>query len=211
MIKRIVACLLIIAMLAVPTTSKAILPVTDVANITQGIINSANNIVHTSSTALNMLNNFKETIKIYEQAKGYYDQLKSIHDLVKDARKVQKSILLVGEISEIYVTNFQKMLSDPNYTVDELSAIAFGYSAILQESTDFLSELKSVVNVNGLSMTDRERMETIDWVYTALKEQRDLASYYTRKNIAVSYLRAKKAGDSQRVVALYGNPDERYW
>lgn len=41
--------------------------VTDPGNLAQGIINAAKNIVHTSSTAGNMLNNFQETVKIYKQ------------------------------------------------------------------------------------------------------------------------------------------------
>ena len=92
------------------------------------IINASKNIIQTSSTAQNMIKNFQETVKIYQQGKDYYDALKSVHNLVKDARKVQKSILLIGEISDIYVNSFQKMLSDENYTPDELSAIAYGYT-----------------------------------------------------------------------------------
>lgn len=137
--------------------------------------------------------------------------LKSVHNLVKDARKVQKSILLIGEISDIYVNSFQKMLSDENYTPDELSAIAYGYTQLLQESSDVLEEMKSVVNINGLSMSDKERMDVIDRTYNAIKNYRDLVSYYTRKNISVSYLRAKKKKDTDRVMALYGSADERYW
>ena len=41
--------------------------VTDPSNLAQGIINATKNIIHTSSTATNMINNFKETVKIYEQ------------------------------------------------------------------------------------------------------------------------------------------------
>lgn len=41
--------------------------VTDPTNLAQGIINATKNIIHTSSTATNMINNFKETVKIYEQ------------------------------------------------------------------------------------------------------------------------------------------------
>ena len=82
----------------------------------------------------NMIKNFQETVKIYQQGKEYYDRLKSVHNLVKDARKVQKSILLIGEISDIYVNSFQKMLSDENYTPDELSAIAYGYTCLLYTS-----------------------------------------------------------------------------
>ena len=158
-----------------------------------------------------VLSLLQETVKIYQQGKEYYDRLKSVHNLVKDARKVQKSILLIGEISDIYVNSFQKMLSDENYTPDELSAIAYGYTQLLQESSDVLEEMKSVVNINGLSMSDKERMDVIDRTYNAIRNYRDLVSYYTRKNISVSYLRAKKKKDTDRVMALYGSADERYW
>jgi hypothetical protein len=158
-----------------------------------------------------MINNFKEVQKVYNQGKEYYDKLKNIHDLVKDARKVRDCILMVGEIGDIYVNNFQKMLSDPNFRYEELTTIASGYSMLLQESADMLLELKDVVNVNGLSMTDHERMDIINYVYDRLKNHRNLVGYYTRKNISVSYLRAKKIGETERVIALYGNANDRYW
>jgi hypothetical protein len=60
-------------------------------------------------------------------------------------------------------------------------------------------------------MSDSERMEIIDRVYERLKRHRDLVSYYTRKNISVSYIRAMKTGDTRRVLALYGNTDDKYW
>lgn len=182
----------------------------DPTNLAQGIVNTTKNVVQTSTTAKNMVSNFQETVKIYQQGKQYYDALKSVHNLVKDARKVQKTVLLIGEISDIYVNNFQKMLSDEYYSQDELLAIASGYTKILEESTDVFQELKTVVSTTGLSMTDKERMELVDKAYSEIKHHRDLVSYYTRKNISVSYLRAKKSNDLGRVMALYGN-DERYW
>jgi hypothetical protein len=103
------------------------------------------------------------------------------------------------------------MLSDPHFRYEELAAIASGYSILLQESASMILELKDVVNVNGLSMTDHERMDIINYVYERLKKHRNLVSYYTRKNISVSFLRARKAGDSDRVMALYGDANDRYW
>ena len=41
--------------------------------------------------------------------------LKSVNNLVKDARKVQQTILMVGDITDTYVTSFQKMMRDDNY------------------------------------------------------------------------------------------------
>ncbi|MDR2027130.1 MAG: DUF4141 domain-containing protein [Prevotellaceae bacterium] len=185
--------------------------VTDPANIATSIVNSANQIVQTSSTVTNVIKNFQEVQKLYNQGKEYYDKLKGIHNLVKDAKKVRDAILLVGEIGDIYVNSFRSMLSDPHFRYEELIAIANGYTVLLQESADMILELKDVVNLNGLSMTDHERMDIINYVYDRLKAHRNLVAYYTRKNISVSYLRAKKAGDSDRVISLYGNANDRYW
>ncbi|ULB35716.1 DUF4141 domain-containing protein [Proteiniphilum propionicum] len=186
--------------------------VTDPTNLVQGIVNSANQIVQTSSTAKNMISNFQETVKIYNQGKEYYDKLKNVHDLVKDARKVQQTVLLIGEISDIYIENFQKMMTDTNYSVDELAAISFGYTKLLEEGADRLKELKNIVtSSNGLSMSDKERMDTIDKVYNEIKNYRNLTVYYTRKNISVSYLRAREKNQTDRVLALYGNANEKYW
>lgn len=137
--------------------------------------------------------------------------LKAVNNLVKDARKVQQTVLLVGEISDIYVNSFQKMLTDGNYTPDELSAIASGYAKMLEESSGMLNEMKTVVTSTGLSMTDKERMDVIDRVYRDVKNQRNLVRYYTNRNIGISYLRAKKKNDTQRVLDLYGTDNQKYW
>lgn len=97
----------------VSLTAKAQWVVSDPGNLAQGIINAAKNIVHTSSTATNMANSFQETVKIYRQGKEYYDGLRKVKNLVRDARKVQQTILMVGDITDIYVTSFERMLSDP--------------------------------------------------------------------------------------------------
>ena len=203
--------ILFMALLSLSVTSKAQWAVIDPTNLAQSIVNSANEIVQTSTTAQNMWSNFQETVKIYEQGKAYYDALKSVHDVVKGGAKVAKSISLVMEISEIYVDNYQKMLSDENYTPEELAAISSGYAMLIDESSDVLQDLKNVVNVTGMSLTDAERLAVIDNAYRSLMNYRNLVRYYTNKTISVSYLRARKKNDMDRVMALYGNSNEKYW
>ncbi|NDV94761.1 DUF4141 domain-containing protein [Dysgonomonas sp. 521] len=200
-----VSCMLTI------TGAKAQWVVADPGNLAQGIINATKNIVHTSSTASNMLNNFKEVQKVYNQGREYYDALKAVNNLVKDARKVQKTILMVGDITDIYVNSFEKMLTDNNFTVEELVAIANGYTILLNESDDVLQELKGIVNASTLSLSDKERMEVIDNSYNKMLEYRSLVKYYTNKNISVSLLRAKEKNASQRVLDLYGSDTDKYW
>ncbi|WP_321996682.1 DUF4141 domain-containing protein [Draconibacterium orientale] len=185
--------------------------VNDPINTATSIANSAKEIIQTSSTVSNVIKNFQEVKKVYEQGKAYYDALKAVNNLVKDARKVQQTILMVGEITDIYINAYQRMLQDENYTLEELGAIAFGYTKLLEESAYLLNDLKGIVNASTLSLTDKERMDVIDNIYDSVKHYRNLVSYYTNKNIAVSYLRAQKKGDTERMLALYGNSSERYW
>lgn len=185
--------------------------VTDPTNFAGNIANTVKEIATASKTVNNTLNNFREVEKIYRQGKEYYDALQKVKTLVSDAYKVKETILMVSDISGIYVNSYKKMLSDKNFTPKELDAIAFGYARLLEESSECLKELKDVVNVTSLSMTDKERMDVIDRVYRDVKEYKGLVNYYTNKNISVSYLRALKAGDTKRVLSLYGTASERYW
>lgn len=205
----IIGMCMALTLAASPT--KAQFVVTDPINLVQSILNSAQEIIQTSSTVTNVIKNFQEVKKVYDQGKEYYDALKSVNNLVKDARKVQQTVLMVGDISEMYVVNFSKMTNDPNFTPEELTVIAHGYTQLLNESAGLLTDLQKIVNDSSLSMTDKERMDMIERVHGEVEEYYNLVRYYTNKNISVSYLRAKKQKDAARVLQLYGRDNQKYW
>src|SRR5690606_3106806 len=107
--------------------------------------------------------------------------------------------------------NFGRMMNDPNFSPQELTAIANGYSTLLNESTELLKELKQIVTSTGLSLNDRERMDIIDRVYREVKGYHSLVRYYTNKNISVRILRAQHQNNPRRVHALYGAAEQKYW
>ena len=203
--------LLSFALICTAVSAGAQWVVHDPANLAQSIVNSSNEMINTAATAQNMLDTFKETVKIYRQGKEYYDKLRGVTNLVREAKKVQQSILMLGDMSDMYVSNFEKMLSDENYMTEELSAIASGYNKLLERGAGLLKELTDVVNPTDMSMTDKDRLDIIDRVYNDLKNNRNLMSYYTRKNITVSYLRAREKKDVERVMSLYGSDEAKYW
>ena len=206
-IKRIFICL-IVALSMLSFQAKAQWVVTDPTNLVQNITSA----IQGTTTATNMIKNLQESIKIYQQGKEYYDALKSVHNLIKDARKVQKTIAMVSEITDIYVNGFNKMVGDPNFTPNELAAISTGYARLLEEGGALVTDLKNVVTgSNGLSLSDKERMDAIDNIYNKMLDYRNLTKYYTQKSISVSYIRAKEKNDTDRVLSLYGSPAERYW
>lgn len=208
--KKIICSMALAIAVAIPG-ARAQWVVTDPGNLAQGIVNSIQQLSEASTTTSNVIKNFKEVKKIYEQGKEYYEALKQVNNLIKDARKVQQTVLMVGEISDMYVTNFEKMLVDPSFTPEELTAIAFGYSQLIKESTSLLKDLKQIISNNSMQMSDKDRLDIIDVVYKEIREYYNLVRYYTNKNISVSYLRAMKHNNAQRVLQLYGTPNQRYW
>ncbi|SFL08660.1 protein of unknown function [Porphyromonadaceae bacterium KH3CP3RA] len=205
--KKIVLCLAF-GLFLFAFQAKSQWVVTDPTNLIQNIISA----VQGTTTASNMINNLNESIKIYKQGKEYYDALKSVHNVIKDARKVKMTIEMISEITDIYVTGFGRMVNDPNFTVNELAAISTAYAKLLAEGGALVTDLKNVVTTSsGLSLSDKERMDAVDQIYDKMLEYRNLTKYFTQKSISVSYIRAREKNDTDRVLALYGNPSERYW
>ncbi|MFI3306783.1 MAG: hypothetical protein R3Y68_09810, partial [Rikenellaceae bacterium] len=108
-------------------------------------------------------------------------------------------------------SGYNLMLSNNLYAAEELSAIAYGYTRLLAESNEVISELKDIVSVTTLSMSDKERMDMVDKAYNEVRRYRNLVSYFTNKNLAVGYLRGMRMDESTRIVALYGSDYEKYW
>ena len=185
--------------------------VSDPTNLAQGIVNSTKQVVEAAKNGQTMLQSFQETVKIYEQGKRYYDALKSVSNLVRSARKVQQCILLVGEISDIYVDGYRRIVTDTNFSVEELAAIAIGYKRIIEEAAGELKDLGEIINPTDMSLTDKDRIDVVERVYGTLMRHRRLAGYFTRRCISVSLLRARTHRDMERVVALYGTDEQRYW
>lgn len=109
------------------------------------LVQNIQQVVKSSSTVSNLVSNVKETVKIYEQGKQYYDALKSVNNLIKDARKVKLTIEMISEITNMYSGGFNRMVSDPNFSVNELEAIALGYAKLLEEGGALVTELKTIV------------------------------------------------------------------
>ena len=180
--------------------------VIDPSNLVQNIKSA----VQSSTTASNMIKSLQESVKIYNQSKAYYDALKAVHNIIKDARKVKLTIEMVSEITDIYMSGFNRMVTDRNFTSGELAAISAGYARLLEEGGALVAELKNIVTSgNGLSLSDKERMDAVDQIYTRMLRYRNLTRYYTDKAISVSFLRSQSKGDAARVQALYGKPSER--
>ena len=88
---------------------------------------------------------------------------------------------------------YRRMLSDDNFSQKELSAIAYGYTRLLQESTHALQDLKEIINPTEMSMTDKgppRRHRTGSCRAAALPEPHGLL--YAQKHFGIPAALAQK-------------------
>lgn len=210
MMKRKLLCSLVLLTVSV-ASARAQWVVSDPTNLVQSIINSVNEIAQGVESTAELAKNFEQTKKLYDECKSYYDRLKQVNEHIRGAKKVAECVAMVGDIADIYVSAYRSMLSDDNYSVAELCAMASGYAQLLERGTTIVLELRSVVSSSTMSMTDKERLDVVDKCYYGISRLKSLTAYYTRKNISISYLRSRSSGDLSRIATLYGSQNERYW
>ncbi|MFI3306918.1 MAG: DUF4141 domain-containing protein, partial [Rikenellaceae bacterium] len=84
----------------------------DPTNLAQSIANTSKNVTYTASTAANMFKAYEESVKIYEQGKKVYDALSTVKNIISDSYKVYQSVAMLVEITEIYTSGYNLMLSN---------------------------------------------------------------------------------------------------
>ena len=152
---------------------------------------------------------YKKVFKLDEKAyKKEIDFIKNKNSTWEEAGEVTDGALIVCDMES----------ANPFFSRENLKIMvgqgffSAGYARLLEEGGALVAELKTVVTGgNGLSLSDKERMEVIDQIYNRMLAYRNLTRYFTRKTISVSYIRSRDKGDASRVLALYGSPNERYW
>lgn len=150
--------------LAFMANAKAQFPVTDVANLTM----KALDYIEYLSTASSSVDNLKESKKIFEQGKEYYDALKDVHSIVKKSRNVEGCINLSTETLVGYQTTYSKVMSDKNFSSDQVNVYRKQQENILSAITKNIEGLNNVIINTGMSISDKDRLDAIDTYYARI-------------------------------------------
>ncbi|WP_026461463.1 hypothetical protein [Adhaeribacter aquaticus] len=198
-------CLLILGLIiGVQFSSSAQFVVADPTAFSQRAIQQITNITEQIQQKYELVRQFQETNKIYNQGKEWYDGLKRVNQTVAEYEKIYETLQLTAEIVDLYATNIQRFRIDKNFSPTEVSSITDGYGKLLRESSRLVDDLNLGAKSSSLSLTDKERLDMINATYEKVREHKALVQYFTNKNISVSYLRAKKKNNTQGVMRLYG-------
>jgi hypothetical protein len=151
-----------------------------------------------------LVRQYQETSKIYNQGKAWYDGLRRVNQTVAEYKRIYETLELTAEIVDIYATNVTKFRIDKNFQPEEVQYMLDMYGKLLGESSRLVDDLNLGAKASSLSLTDKERLDLINQTYEKVRQHKALVQYFTNKNISVSYLRAKKRNDTNSVLRLYG-------
>lgn len=136
--------------------------------------------------------------------KEWYDGLLQISASVRNYQRVAHIFNRQAAIITIYSDYITKFRADPYLSPSQLAATTQGYAVLINQSADYLDDLRTVISPLKAKMTDAERMEMIDKLDDKVTEQYNLVNYFTRRTMAISSQQAQQAQDAQTIKSLLG-------
>ena len=117
---------------------------------------------------------------------------------VKDI--ITEQTLLVSE----YKSAYSSFKQDKHISVSEISYMTDVYNSLISQSLENISELTLVMADNKLRMSDNDRLQLIDHIYTTGHDQLTFLRSFNAQAQSVALSRATNANDQQALKKLYG-------
>ena len=169
--------------------AKAQIVVSDPSNLAQSIVNAAEQMQYTSSTAQTAIENLQKTREIFQGQREFFDQFKVVSRAVKGAKKLQEAIQYTNRVLDLYVDFHALILSSKNLSAREVAALGTSYAVMLRRTAGLVIQLREAVSGNLFHISDGGRMDLITRIYDESEQLCALMEYFSRKVLAVLRLR----------------------
>ncbi len=94
--------------------------------------------------------------------------------------------------------------ADGHFTVSELNYISDLYSTLFQRSLQCIDELTMVITADQLRMSDAQRLQAIDGVYSEISSQLRFLRQFNKATSLQAIQRLKEANDIETLKTIYG-------
>jgi len=136
--------------------------------------------------------------------KGFLDGLMEISPVVKKYKRIADIISYQLRIVKLSKAAYDKFKVDKNFTVDEIKGIANVCGRLLDEGLKCLDELIMVITAGELRMSDDERLQAIDGIYTKLVDQFSFLKELNNSTTVLSVQREKEQQDIDMSRKIHG-------
>ncbi len=131
---------------------------------------------------------------------GLLEVSPAVRNYYKVAGIVSSQITLVKE----YKAAIRHFIESKQFAPDEISYLEHVYQNILEKSLKNLDALATILTEGKLRMSDEERLQAIDTIYSDMQEKLTFLRHFNNKNKVLALQRAHEQSSINRMKKLYG-------
>ena len=126
---------------------------------------------------------------------GFLDGLMQVSPVVKKYKRVADIINYQIRIVKEYKAAFKRFKQDNQFTPNEIEYMGKVYANLFQQSLKGLDDLVMVITAGSLRMSDQERLEAIDRIYSRVTEQFSFLKEFNNNTALLSVQRRAERTD----------------
>jgi len=156
-----------------------------------------------------IISNGYSTIKDLSQGnfnlhKTFLDGLMTVSPMVRKYKRVADIINNQVTIVKEYKNTFSRFKQDGNFNPGEIEYLGKVYSNLFTQSLNDLDELTIIITDSKLRMSDDERLEAIDRIYTNMQDKLLFLRHFNNNTTILAVQRAREKKDVITMKNIYG-------
>ncbi|MBN8717939.1 MAG: TerB family tellurite resistance protein [Sediminibacterium magnilacihabitans] len=136
--------------------------------------------------------------------KTFLDGLMMVSPTVRKYKRIadiiNNQLLIVKE----YKTAFNRFKQDGNFNPGEIEYLGKVYGNLFKQSMNDLDELMMIITDSKLRMSDDERLEAIDQVFSKMQDKLLFLRHFNNNTTILALQRAREKNDAATMQKIYG-------
>lgn len=132
------------------------------------------------------------------------NSLEKVSTLIKDYKRVQETREMLGKVVNVYTEKLPLLVQDKNFTTQQAAVIVESFDIILEDSRQLVTTILTTILQDDLfMMDDKQRYDTINEIYTNVKQHYGTISYLYNKLLYASYVKSRESGTLETFALYY--------
>lgn len=136
--------------------------------------------------------------------KTFLDGLLQVSPAVKKYKRIADIINYQVRIAKEYKEAVKQIRLDKQLSIEEMDYVTKIYKSLFDESLKRLEELSLVITSGKLRMSDDERLQAIDRIYTAVEDQYSFLKDFSSSTLMLSMRRKAERTEIEMSKRIYG-------
>lgn len=134
----------------------------------------------------------------------FLDALLVVSPAVKNYQRIQDIVNAQLELVKEYQQFYSQFKTDKNFSPDEITYLGLVYGNLINQSVSSLNELIMVITANQLRMSDAERINAINRLYSDMQTKLTFLRSFNMQAASLSVQRTGETNDISTLRNLYG-------